>query len=145
MSDIPAYFVPLIAGLFIVSTAIVGFCLYWYHLKTRKGQSGQERQEEDTGKHNHRAQQKSAKFPSFKLNSSPFIFYMGPAPLEFCTTSVIGEGIENARSLPSPCHFRQEQPCVKLPEKKRVCKRTSNEISPRSPCHLQVIMEGEET
>lgn len=144
MSDASDYFVPIIAGLFIVFAAITGFCLYWFHLKTRKRQSGQKGQEEDSGKHSHAAQKKSAKFPSFKLNSNPFIFYMAPAPLEFCTTSVIDEGVESARSFPSPCDLRQEQPCVKPPEKKRVYKRTSNEISPRSPSRLQVIMEGEE-
>lgn len=137
MVDIPDYTVPILAGLFIVLTAIVGFCLYWYHLKTRKIQ------EENNGKHRHEGQSKCTKVSSFKLNSNPFIFYMGPVPLEFCTTSCTDEGIESSRSLQSPCHFRQEQPCVKPPEKKRVCTRTSSEISPKSSCHMQVIVEEE--
>lgn len=68
---------------------------------------------------------------------------MGPVPLEFCTTSCTDEGIGSSRSLQSPCHFRQEQPCVKPPEEKRVCTRTSSEISPKSSCHMQVIVEEE--
>ena len=52
--------------------------------------------------------------------------------------------MESERNLPSsPCYFVEEH-CIKLPEKKRVCRSASSGKPVRSPCHLQVITEAEE-
>lgn len=146
MGDITDYLVPIIAGFVFVSTAIVGFCLYYCYFKSRRGHSKQSGRIEDSVKRSHGAHGtgKHAQFSSYNLHSNPLIFYMGPAPFEFTNTSLAAEERESARSSSSPCHFAEEYHCVKLPERKRVCRTTSNENSARSPCHLQVITEADE-
>ena len=143
MGDIPDHFIPIIAGCFFVSSAIAGICLYCCYFKTRKHKNKTSGQSRNSVKRSYRASGESGHFPSYRLHSNPFIFYVGPAPYEFSDAPFAVE-MESERNLPSsPCYFVEEH-CIKLPEKKRVCRSASSGKPVRSPCHLQVITEAEE-
>ena len=134
--------VPIVAGAFFVCTAIVGICLYCCYLTKYKQQNKADRQTRNNDKHGFGVHEKSGQFPSYNLHRNPFLFYMGPAPCEFSEASLTVE--TESKRIPNSPSYRPENHCIKLTERKRVCRSTSYDLPLRSSCHLQVITETDE-
>lgn len=129
MTDTPEYVAPIIAGLFFLAAVIAGACLYYFYLKTRKGDGEQGTQKTNSFTRNYGAY-------------NPFAFYVaGVSPIEFSSAPFTIE-IEGERNIASKCCVVEEH--CNLPEKLLVCRSISCDKPLRSPCRLQVIQEEAE-